>query len=324
MSDLIIRKVRKSDVGKLERLYEEVWPDVTFDKSSKASFVVEHSEGVSYCAEDNGRIVGSRTSFYVNMFFGTRPVKCVQVGDSCVDSEYRGKGLFLKMNKAFLKDYFQTGELIYNISVLASKKAYEKLGWKYIESLMQLRKFSHPFKILYKLRGDIRKIRGDIKWDLSYAEFTIPIDFLKTREELLSSNPLLHIRYNSDIIAWRQKSRNGIKCITADEIGSIIYKEGQKNGLNVIEIGELFLKQYDYVSFKKTMRIINKRLKPDIIMVMVSQGHPLLPYYKKSGFLANPKKKFLYHGTRVESEEMRRIAENPSCWAISSLDIDTF
>lgn len=324
MNNIIIRKVCDNDVQELEKLYEKVWPEVKFDKKAKAEFVVKHSEGVSYCAEINDRIVGSRTSFYVNMFFGTRPIKCVQVGDSCVDSSYRGKGLFLRMNKAFLQDYFQTGELIFNISVYASKKAYEKLGWHYIESLMLLRKICRPFHTLRKLKGDVRKLGGDIEWDLNQSEFSIDGELLEKREIFLSNKSLLHVRYNSDIIRWRQKSYSGIRCLTIDGLGTVLYKIGKRERLNVIEIGEIFMKDYNYSNFKQIMKEIRKKLRPDIIMVMVSLGHPLFTYYKKTGFWHNPKQKFLYHGTRVESDEMRRIAETPTCWAISSLDIDTF
>jgi len=324
MNDIIIRKVCENDVQELERLYENVWPEVKFDKKAKAEFVVKKSEGVSYCAEDNGRIVGSRTSFYVNMYYGTRPLQCVQCGDSCVDSAYRGKGLFLKMNKAFLKDYFQTGDLIYNISVYASKKAYEKLGWHYIESLMLLRKICRPFHTLQKIKGDIRKLGGDIEWDLNQLEFSIDDELLEKREKILSNQLSLHVRYNGDIIRWRQKSYSGIRCLKIDGVGAMIYKKGKRERLNVIEIGEIFLKDYCPSNFKEMMKEIKKRLSPDIIMVMVSLGHPLFSYYKKSGFWHNPRQKYLYHGTRVETEEMKKIAENPLNWAISSLDIDTF
>ena len=146
-NQIIIRKVTPADLSQLTVLYERVWPHVSYDKRGKAEFVIKDSEGVSYCAERNGEIVGSRTSFYVDMHYGQRPVKCVQFGDSCVDASCRGQGLFLKMNQSFLKDFFQDGELVYNISVFASRKAYEKLGWKYIESLMVLRKFVRPLHI---------------------------------------------------------------------------------------------------------------------------------------------------------------------------------
>lgn len=323
-NEIIIRKVTKEDCGQLSHLYERVWPDVTFDKKAKAAFVVEESDGVSYCAEDKGVIVGSRTSFYVNMRYGDKPIKCVQFADSCTDKSYRGKGLFLKLNQAFLKDFFATGELVYNISVFASKKAYEKLGWHYIESLMFLRKLQRPLRVLWKVKGDVRKLGGDIVWDMQSPEFSLPENLLEIRENVFSALPVLHIRYDNKTVEWRQKSKNGIKCLLDDECGAVIYKIGNKEGLRVVEIGELFLKEYNQDCFDRAIKRINSDLRPDMIIVMVSLGHPLMLFYRKKHFLSNPKQKFLYHGTRVESEEMRKIVENPQAWAVSSLDIDTF
>jgi hypothetical protein len=109
-----------------------------------------------------------------------------------------------------------------------------------------------------------------------------------------------------------------------EEIGAIIYKVGSKEGLCVVEIGEMFLKRYNQACFDKAIKMLVNNLNPDMIIVMVSFGHPLLPFYKKRHFLSNPKQKYLYHGTRVETDEMRKIAETPDNWAVSSLDIDTF
>lgn len=322
--EIIIRKVTKEDCRQLSQLYERVWPDVTFDKQAKASFVIKESDGVSYCAEYNGEMVGSRTSFYVNMYYGDKLVNCVQFADSCIDSSCRGQGLFLKLNQAFLKDFFERGELVYNISVYASKKAYEKLGWHYIESLMFLRKLVNPFRVIWKVRGDIRRLGGDIIWDMTSPEFSIPQNLLDIREKLFSTLPVLHINYDTNTMAWRQKSRNGMKCLLNESFGAIIYKIGSKEGLRVVEIGELFLNSYDQECFDKAIKRIKLDLNPDMIIVMVSLSHPLLPFYRKRHFLTNPKQKFLYQGTRVESEKMRAIAEDPYAWAISSLDIDTF
>lgn len=323
-NEIVIRKVTKEDCRQLSQLYERVWPDVTFDKQAKAAFVIEESEGVSYCAVDKGKIVGSRTSFYVNMYYGDKLINCVQFADSCTESAYRGKGLFLKLNHAFLKDFFERGELVYNISVYASKKAYEKLGWHYIKSLMFLRKLQKPLRALWKVRGDVRRLGGDIMWDMDSPKFTIPEPLLEARENLFSTSPLLHVRYETNTIAWRQKSKNGMKCLIDEQCGAIIYKIGNKEGLRVVEIGEMFLKCYDQGCFDIAIKRINQDLNPDMIIVMVSLGHPLLQFYRKRHFLKNPKQEFLYQGTRVESEEMRKIAEDPHAWAISSLDIDTF
>ncbi|MCF0220102.1 MAG: GNAT family N-acetyltransferase [Muribaculaceae bacterium] len=326
--DISIRLVKSSeDFSALVQLYEEVWPNVDYDKRVKANFVLNESDGISYCAELGEKIVGSRTSFGVNFYYGNVPVKTVQVGDSCVHPVCRGKGLFLKMNQAFLKDYFSQeygGQLIYNISVLASRKAYEKLGWKYIESLAGLMKLARPFHILSKIGIDIRKLSGGINWDSHNDKISIDDALIDKREQTMRSLNVLHTFYDKGTIEWRGKTYSGIRQLDVEGIGSVIYKIGTLNKLKVILIGEVFLYEYNKKNYKKLEKTLCKAHKPDIIRVSLSCGHPLAPIYLKSGFMYNPKQKFLHHGVRVESDEMKKIAYNPMNWAISSIDIDTF
>jgi len=324
MNDVIIRKVQPSDFDGLVSLYDRVWPDVNYNKKDKANFVLNESDGVCYCAEKAGTIVGSRTSFHVKMFFGNRPLNCLQLADSCIDSSCRGQGLFLKMNKAFLNDFFPTGDLIYNISVIASKNAYEKLGWKYIESLMVLRKFVNPIKTILKLKFNIKKLSTPIVWESGGADLSIPPELLFVREKMISDACNLHIKYDEQNISWRLKSQNGIKVFRNKELGCIIYKLGHRG--NVVEalIGETFLYTYNNNNFKSLMKSFSHFVNADILSVWISEGHPLKKWYRDLHFLNNPSKKYLYHGVKVESNEMKKICYNPDNWAISSLDIDTF
>lgn len=326
MDNIKIRKVEEADFDGLVNLYDAVWPDVDFDKRAKANFVLNESKGVSFCAEAAGQIVGSRTSFYENMFFGKRKISCVQCGDSCVHPSWRGKGLFQLMNKSFLKGFFeeQRGDLVFNISVLASKKSYEKLGWNYIESLMKLIRFPRFLTTLFKINFNIRKLKEPIIWDHKNDVSVIDSKLLRLREELFSSrHQLLYINYDEKTFYWRLKTESGIKSFISPNNGYVLYKIGHRGPLVEVEIGEVFLYDYTKSSFKRIFKALNESLKPDIIWVMVSEGHPLWDYYR-SLFWANPKQKYLYHGVRVESDEMRKICYNPRNWAISSLDIDTF
>ena len=77
-----IRKVSQSDITALAALYEQVWPNVSFDKLEKVNFVLKESTGVSYCAIKEGEIVGSRTSFFMPAYYGERKLNCVQFADS--------------------------------------------------------------------------------------------------------------------------------------------------------------------------------------------------------------------------------------------------
>gem|GEM_PF-3249831 len=323
--EIIVRKVTEADFDALVALYEDVWWDIPYDKRAKATFVLKDSTGVNYCADWNGRIVGSRMSFYCNVYYGERKLNCVQCADSCVHKDCRGKHLFLRLNEAFLKDFFQKGELVFNISVIASRKANEKLGWVYIESLATMRKFCNPFKALLKVGFDIRKLMGNVDWDNSRNdELVIDEKLLEVREKLMRERNALHMCYDAKTLLWRGKADSGIRKMDIAGVGSVMYKIGAKHGVNVVNIGEIFLYEYNYANYKKAEKAIRKALKPDILMVSVTKSHPMLEYYKKAGFIYNFRQKYLHHGVRVESDEMRQICLNPDNWAMSTMDIDTF
>lgn len=323
-TDIIIRKVTEKDIPGLVKLYEEVWPDVTYNKWEKANFVVVESDGINYCAEKNGDIVGSRTSFYLNFFFGSQRIKCIQVGDSCSRKDCRGKGLFGSMNKALLKDFFSEeigGQLIWNISVPASKSVYQKLGWNYIESLQTIIKFARPFHIITKVGLNLKCLSGDVEWDMKNDTPVIPSCFLAAREAQMRKGHTLHVNYDEYTFLWRLKSKSGIKLFNVEDLGCVVYKIGQKKGLKFVMIGDVFLAEYNTTNFVKLIDLFQKSLNPDIIKSSISIAHPLYSFYLKSGFR---KLHFVNHGVRVDSAEMRDICYNPSNWAISMLDVDTF
>lgn len=323
-NEIIIRKVTDKDFDGLVKLYSEVWNNVTYNKDEKANFILRESKGISYCAEKEGEIVGSRISFFLNFFFGKRQLTCVQVGDSCTRKDCRGQGLFGKMNKAFLADYFSPetgGELIWNISVEASKRVNEKLGWNYIQSLQTIIKFARPLHIISKVGLNIRALGGDVAWDLTTQTSTIDEKLLIAREKAMTTTDLLHMNYDSSTFNWRMKSKNGIKCFKYDDLGVIIYKIGEKKGLTFVQIGEVFLYEYDHKHMKALLKSFQKALKPDVIKTAISLGHPLYGEYAKCGFR---KIHFLHHGVRVETQEMKDICYKPENWAISMLDVDTF
>ncbi len=324
MSEIEIRKVTDGDVESLSKLYEEVWPEGIGTHQQKANFVLRESDGVSYCAVKDGRIVGSRTSFYMPVYYGDRKLKCVQFADSCIHESCRRQGLFLKLNQAFLNDFFneKKGELVYNISVDASRSAYEKLGWVYIKSLSAFVKYARPLHILGKVRFDIRKIHGGTSNDLRVEINDVDAKLLDIRERYLRERNLIHVNY-IDNLEWRLKSGNGIKVFSLPNVGSIIYKEGTKeSGLKVITIGEIFLYEYTLSNLRKVERALQKEKKADIFIGYFSVGHPLYGMMKKNRYLGG--NRFVNQGVRVETEEMRNICLVPENWAISFLDIDTF
>lgn len=325
-NEIIIRKVDRSDLPKLIKLYEDVWPDVSYDKDGKARFVLEESTGINYCGELNGEIVGSRTSFFLNFYNGSNKLKCIQVGDSCTRKDCRGKGLFGKMNKALLADFFGEagGELIWNISEEASKRVYERLGWNYIESLGTLVQFTRPFHIFAKVGHHIGVVGGNDGWEAGDKSLEIPKNFLQARESVMQMSNVLHVNYDQQTLDWRIKTNSGIKCFVDDNAGAVIYKLRYSDGLTIVLIGEMFPVEYSQKAFNKLLNVFKKSVKPDAIKCIISLGHPLYKFYRWKCFLPNFGRKFLNHGVRVEIDEMKQICYEPMNWAITMLDVDTF
>lgn len=326
--EIIIRKVRNTDLDGLVKLFNNVWPDVVYDKKAKAEFVILKSQGISYCAEIDGEIVGSRLSFYVNQYDGSKALKCIQVCDTCTREDYRGKGVLSRMNSSLLDDFFnkENGDIIWNVSAEGSKRVNEKLGWKYIKSFAGLTQVARPFHIISKIGLNIKSLFGQVDWDLKGSWGIIDSDLLKIREQIMRDKKLLHVCYDEPTLKWRLKYDSGIKVFSHPSTGAVIYKVGERRGLIYVLIGELFLYDYRLHNFKSLLKAFKSTIRPDVVKAAVSLGHPLLPFYKSCCFINNPKGRFYNHGVRTSnsSGDYNTVAYNPHRWAISMLDVDTF
>ncbi len=322
-----LRNIESRDAVLLAELYDRVWPENAGMHFAKTKWAIETCEIRGVCAEFNGKIVGSRSCFHTNIFIGKDKVSCLQFGDSCVDERFRGKGLFSRMNNRFLEMYYRTGdEMIYNISVEASKKAYEKLGWKYIDTLMKLYYIGNVFSFVWKTKGNIKKLAGIMEVEPSPIPDTsvIPNDLLDLRESQLSQNHIIHTKYDCQTLKWRMGTDSSIRLFYDAEIGACLYKIGIKNGLRFCVIGDIFLRKYDLPSFKALFRKLKTIVKADVYETSICYSHPLYKLYKSSGFLKNPLRTFLNLGVRVVSQNMKEICYRPDNWALTNLDLDTF
>lgn len=323
---VIIRKANASDVEEFVKLYNEVWPDVTYDKRAKAEFILSKSQGINYCAEKDGEIVGSRLSSTVNFRIGNRTLRCIQVGDTCTREDCRGQGILTRMNKSLLHDFFdvEKGEIIWNVSSDQARRVYEKLGWVYIQSFAGLVQVTRPLHIISKIGYHISQLFGQVNWDLKDDIKIVDSTLLKKREVLLAESDLFHVCYDESTFKWRLSSHSGIKVFSDPSYGSIVYKVGERNGLLYVLIGEIFLYEYSLKCFKHLLRKFQDEVRPDVIKASVSLGHPLRKFYKKCMFINNPKRRYFNHGVRISVTDNNKTAYEPDKWAISMLDIDTF
>lgn len=326
-NSIIIRPIIENDKQGLVELYDRVWPETAGTKWGKTSWAVDTSEYKGMCAEKNGQIIGSRFAFHSNIYLGNQKLVCTQFGDSCVDVKYRGYGLFSRMNLEFLKSYFREGnELIYNVSVEASKKAYQKLGWQYIDAFSNLLFFPNCFRTLWKVKGNIKNIGGNPIYDKAAFPDTEKVseDILELREKIFVEKRLIHTYYDKDTLRWRVKTDSGIKIFYDNCLGACLYKTGTKHGLRCLTIGEIFPLEYSQPLVTRILNQIISIEKFDLVNVSITISHPLYKYYRKYGFIHNPMKKYLNLGVRANSEIMRSVAYNPDNWGISTIDVDTF
>lgn len=325
--NIIIRKVTSNDSKGLIDLYDRVWPGKRTIHERKVAWMLETSEKKGCLAELDGKIIGSRTCFHSNLYWGdSKKIESVQFGDSCVDPSYRRLGLFSRMNKAFLDDYFVTGdEVIYNVSVDASRKAYEKQKWVYIDSLSNIYYFPNFLRFVIKSKGQISRLSGSLvseKVEIPNIS-DIPETLLSKRNAFVGTEKI-HIKYDKDTLKLRLQTDSNIRLFQDSEFGVCFYKIGEKNGLHCLNIGEMFLNDYTQKSFNRMLKKLCELHKPDVVNISITHAHPMFRFYKRKGFICNPKRKYLNLGVRVESDKMKSLCLNPNNWAISDLDIDTF
>lgn len=325
---VVIRKIVPEDLKALIDLYDSVWPVTAGTYEGKTKWMLSSSPLYGVCACDDDKITGARLSFVVNIYFGDKKINSVQYGNSSVHKDYRRLGIFTKMNREFLKVFFDenNNDLIYNVSVEASKLAYQKLGWEYINALSKQTYFANIWNVLLKTKLDIRKLTGNIQYD---HQSIPPLDnfdhkLLEVRESNFRKSKNIHTYYSMNFFKWRLNSDTNIAFFTIEGLGTVIYKIGIRNSLRVITIGEVFLYEYNHVNLREIIKLLKKEFKVDIIEVLITDKHPCFSFYKKMGFVSNPFKKYLNLGIKVVSDEMKKICLNPKNWALSSLDIDTF
>lgn len=324
--EIIIRKIDNLDIPHLTELYTRVWPNYPFDRINKTKWAVTTSPEKGFCAEIDGKIIGSRSSFFTNCYLGNSKLRCVQFGDSCVDVDYRGVGLFTKMNKAFLEAFFSDQEpsIIWNVSVDASKKAYEKLGWKYIRSLSGLYYISRPIRFLFKSGFHLNMISGPKEYtDAPIPDVSqIPTEFIMNREEIHRKNGQIHTFYDEDTLRWRVGSASGIRLFSKPKMGACFYKLGNRDRVVYLRIGEVFLAEG--ASLKSLIKELIRIHHADVVITSISSAHPLYKNYKRMGFINNPFKKYLNLGFKTNSSSLLSACSNTKNWALCNLDLDTF
>jgi hypothetical protein len=260
-------------------------------------------------------LVAIRPGMGWNIYFGNTNINAIQLTGTVVSERYRRRGLFLKTNLSFIDLVKNDFEFIFNVSVDISRAGYEKLGWKYLKGFHRLTKINLKNFLINELEPS-----GAINLSLSDLELE---NILASRNSCF--NDVFYTKYSISFLKWRMSNqKSNYYYYSKNEIGFVIYTVQQKFNKKEITIGEIFLNEKSYKSFKKLLNGVLTMEKPFFSTVYISKSHPLFNYYLRYRFIPNFMKYNLNFGVKRLNHMGSSDIFDRNKWALSSIDLDTF
>lgn len=320
-----ITQLDRTEINKVIDLFHIVWggdKNLITTKTNWAFKDLTRSKVLVLKNKEN-EIISVRGALKWPLYYGDKPFNAFQFHGTCVHPNYRRRGLFSLLNKEFVNEATSEGyELIFNVSVKASRLGYEKLGWKYIKGFRRLTLFNKPRSFIkYKIAKENIELKHREQPIVKPESVLISDDFLIEREKQFKN--LLHTKYTYDFLNWRLSNVNENYQSYETENAVVIYKVKYAGNIKELIIGEIFLIENSYSYFKKAMNKLIKSVKPDLTYTYIFSTHPFYKHYLKMFFLPNPLNYNLHFGTRTLGEENKNLLKNKK-WGVSFLDIDTF
>lgn len=310
--NLRIATLERSELDQVIRLFILVWggdPEKVKEKTEWA-FANGFSKVLVYKNEAD-EIIAVRGGFKWPLAYKGHDFDCYQFHGTCVHPDYRRLGLFSKLNKAFIgAAEEERSELIFNVSVTASKLGYEKLGWKYIKGFHRLTKV-HTLNAITKKKmpaETINRHNGNVSEELLAARTT-------------QFENLVHTYYTSDFLDWRLQNKAEDYRILSVEGAAVIYKIRLAGNQKQLIIGDVFLAEKKFSYFKKAMKALFKQERPDVSLTYIFSSHPYYGYFFRFLYFPNPLNFHLHFGTKTLKSQMDISGLK---WGSAFLDIDTF
>ncbi len=331
MTKIIIEKTpTKDDFRNWLATMKVVWPlaDKTYEELLWAFYQPYISCPVVHARlSGQSQIMGTRGAFYVQMKYGNDDLKCIQVGDTCVHPDARRHGIFSRMNREFVEATTIEGyNFIYNVSVDVARKAYEKLGWKYLRGFnlyVRPRGLTSSVRVLRNIRAFSVVENDHNEHCTKLSDDDIDRVFSITERTSADFSGKIFVTKDRGYLSWRlRKPTQNYRLVVDNEFGYIIYKlVTRAHKIRDVFIGEIrLLGDKDY-SFQKLLSLLKVREEYDIVSVMLSKGHP---YYKVINENFIRRWKSYNFGTRELNAVTSVDIFDLQNWAVSSLDIDTY
>lgn len=315
-----VEPLKSDELYDLAILFEDVWGTGLENFHKKTDWAFGNSHSKMLVARKDGRIIGSRGATEWPLIYNSQEIKSLQFHDTCVHPDYQRKGIISKLNREFLEKYSHGYDLIFNISVDASRKAYEKLGWNYLDGFRRLTLFSNSLKVI-RNRAQPVVPENSISQPVN-VNSVFDDELLSERRKLL--NNLISVDYNIPFLEWRlSNTSTGYRC-SRSKAGLCIYKIQKKGDLKELIIGDIFLYKYHFKTFKVMLKDLIHTESPDITYTYLFKNHPFYSYYLRSFFLVNPLRLNLNFGTKILSGNLPEDTILSKKFAVSAFDLDTF
>lgn len=321
MNYVIKENINEVDVDDVSKLFFEIWGGNLKRTESKTFWAFNTKPSYVLTAYDNNKLIAVRGGFEWKFCVKNDIISACQVHGACVHKDYRRVGLFSLLTKQYVDGLIkQKKELLFNVSVLASRLGNEKLGWRYIKGLHRLTYFKNfrSFVSEFKNRGKdnhyFESIKPQVETDISDV-------FLVERNKHLRK--FIHTEYTRDFFLWRISNKEEGYHILQNSYGAVVYKIRIMNGLKKLVVGEYFLKEKSLKVFRKVHKDLLRHEQPEIVYTYMTKSHPYYSYTLLSGFLLNPLNYNLNMGVRWLDTEKQEKLKNEK-WALSFIDIDTF
>lgn len=247
-------------------------------------------ESICLLAINNNVIAGEVTFGKYEFILNEKPLNCLISYQTMVHPEHQKKGLFSMLTKEIIKiAKDESIDLIFNFPNKASYTPFEKLNFTPINHLKNYIFIANKFHFTINFLS-IKKPFFATSVNEINAENNSVFNHLKeTISPLKIADTLIPSRTPS-FLKWRYFTQPlyDYKIIETD-LGWAIVRNGKRGNLNETQIMECFPNNRFSNSYVKELKQqIKRELKPDLILMNVSENHPINNSLKSAGFISLP------------------------------------
>lgn len=322
---VLLRYVGPDDLDGLAALSAEVWSRPLAEERRAVEWSYHwnlQSRLPALVAVDaHDRLVGARALWPWPLVRGAmrRPISAVQFSGTVVHPDVRRRGLFRVLTEAALSLLDDRGfEVIFNVSVPASRAGYEKLGWRYQRGL---RRYVMALPGLLPTRPASAG-RVSTALELSQEDMSSTLEMA----EALSLGTAA-TEWNHEFLRWRL-SRPGTSYLSVsdEDGGRLLARVNSLRGVSTMTVGAFSSEIRSGRRLRPLVASLSRHTGARIATMLASTGNTDSRTLIGAGFIPNPRRPNLNLGVRwldsVHGTEGQLDARRN--WSLRTIDIDTF